>query len=75
MAQGGTPIKDVRQYINQSGMAEGLVGGELPVVVFYYPVLPTSKYLPKNGTVRHIALHIALHHDHCITGYFLFTFP
>lgn len=46
MAEGGAPFKDVRQYINQSGMAEGLVGGELPVVIFYYPVLPTSKYLP-----------------------------
>ena len=43
-AEGGTFIAAGRgesaNYLNTSGMAEGLVGGELPVVVFYYPVLP-----------------------------------
>jgi hypothetical protein len=48
IAEGGTPITDRNQYINQSEMAEGLVGGDLPVVIFYYPVLPTSKYLPQD---------------------------
>ena len=28
IAQGGTPIKNRNEYINQSGMAEGLVGGQ-----------------------------------------------
>jgi hypothetical protein len=38
IAEGGTPITNRNQYINQSGMAEGLVGGDLPVVIYYYPV-------------------------------------
>ena len=38
---GKTPAtkRDVA-YVNSSGMAEGLVGGHLPIVVFYYPLLP-----------------------------------
>jgi hypothetical protein len=43
-AEGGTFIAPGRgessNYLNTSGMAEGLVGGELPIAVFYYPVLP-----------------------------------
>ena len=44
-AEGGAFISSGRRsnmssYVNTSGMAEGLVGGELPIVVFYYPVLP-----------------------------------
>eukprot|EP00966_Prymnesium_polylepis_P014580 336583-Prymnesium_polylepis.1 len=46
MAEGGQPIHDGRQHVNYSAMAEGLVGNALPVVVFYYPVLPSSPYLP-----------------------------
>ena len=30
--------------------AEGLVGGELPIVVFYYPVSDNSSFLPKEST-------------------------
>ena len=36
--------------MNYSAMAAGLVGGELPVVVFYYPVMPDSPYLPANAS-------------------------
>ena len=53
LAAGGTPIHDGAQYLNMSALAEGLVGGgSLPVVVFYYPVLADSPYLPAgtNGT-------------------------
>jgi hypothetical protein len=48
IAEGGIPIKTRNGYINQSGMAEGLVGDGLPVVIFYFPVLPKekNKYLP-----------------------------
>jgi hypothetical protein len=49
MAEGGTPFGAQTKYINQSGMAEGLVGGELPVVVFYFPVVPNATWLPPNG--------------------------
>jgi hypothetical protein len=49
IAQGGAPILDGAQYINSSLMAEGLVGDWLPIVVFYFPVVPTSPYLPKNA--------------------------
>jgi hypothetical protein len=40
IAEGGKPILSRSSYLNDSLLAEGLVGGELPVVVFYYPVLP-----------------------------------
>ena len=46
IAEGGQPIQDGHQYVNYSAMAEGLVGDALPVVIFYYPVLPSSPYLP-----------------------------
>lgn len=36
-------------YINKTLMAAGLVGGHLPVAVFYFPVAVGSPYLP-NGT-------------------------
>ena len=39
MAEGGSPIIDPSQYVNSSLMAEGLVGGHLPIVIFYYPVI------------------------------------
>ena len=45
-AEGGAPMRDRNQYVNNSGMAEGLVGGELPAVIFYYPVMRDSPYLP-----------------------------
>ena len=55
-AEGGTPfgIADKKgpkpsDYINKSAMAEGLVGGHLPIVVFYYPVAADSPYLPKDA--------------------------
>lgn len=58
-AEGGSFIADPRHlpkgskrgagnYLNTSGMAEGLVGGELPVAVFYYPVLPPCA----NGSIQ-----------------------
>ena len=53
LAEGGTAIADPRQYINHSAMAEGLVGGELPVPIFYYPVLDNSPYLPPNAGSRY----------------------
>ena len=43
-------LQDGRRYVNYSAMAAGLVGGELPVVVFYYPVMPDSPYLPANAS-------------------------
>eukprot|EP01049_Picozoa_sp_SAG25_P010596 SAG25_NODE_1175_length_3692_cov_3.215419_2_plen_448_part_00 len=61
LAEGGTPIgppiRPSKQnphpppsdYINQSAMAEGLVGGHLPIVVFYYPVAADTPYLPKDA--------------------------
>ena len=48
-AEGGSFILDPKQYINSSLMAEGLVGGHLPIVVFYYPVVAGSPYLPKGS--------------------------
>lgn len=50
IAEGGGPIADGRKYLNSSGMAEGLVGGHLPIVVYYFPVSTESPYLPP--TVR-----------------------
>jgi len=57
IAEGGLPFSARDTYINASGMAEGLVGGALPVVVFYFPVDPTSKVLPKSipaGATRYV---------------------
>ena len=50
IAEGGAPIHDAKQFVNASGMAEGLVGDHLPIVVYYYPVLAHSPFLPKNAT-------------------------
>eukprot|EP00966_Prymnesium_polylepis_P166756 3854484-Prymnesium_polylepis.2 len=47
LAEGGSPILDAAQYVNYSGMAEGLLGGHLPIVIFYFPVVSDSPYLPK----------------------------
>ena len=45
MAEGGTPIEDGNKYLNASAMAAGLIGGHLPVVIYYYPVRSDSPYL------------------------------
>ena len=50
IAEGGSAIQDANKYVNYSGMADGLVGGELPAVIFYYPVAYGSPYLPNNTT-------------------------
>jgi hypothetical protein len=50
IAEGGSSILDANRHLNYSMMADGLVGGALPVVVFYYPVLRDSPYLPENVT-------------------------
>jgi len=50
MAERGTPLDGKQPYINGSLMAAGLVGGHLPIVVFYYPV--TGKYLDQ-GRARY----------------------
>ena len=42
--------KGAPPYLNHSGMAEGLVGGELPIVVFYYTVTDHSSYLPPSSS-------------------------
>ena len=39
IANGEPAIKDFINYVNFSAMADGLVGGLLPNVVFYFPVL------------------------------------
>ena len=49
LAEGGKEIGDPAQYVNSSRMAEGLVGDFLPIVIFYFPLVTGSPYLP-NGT-------------------------
>ncbi|KAL3908711.1 MAG: hypothetical protein SGPRY_009692, partial [Prymnesium sp.] len=41
ISMGEPPVRDFLQYVNFSGMAEGLVGGEFgyPNLVFYFPIL------------------------------------
>ena len=51
--EGGQPIINPAMYVNSSGMAEGLVGGELPIVIFYYPVVANSTYLPAGAAHRY----------------------
>ena len=53
LREGGTAFKDDAKttYVNQSGMAAGIVGGHLPIVVYYFPVVNASPYLP-NGTSK-----------------------
>ena len=50
LAEGGKPIVDPAQYVNSSRMAEGLVGDFLPIVIFYFPLVTGSPYLPPNST-------------------------
>ena len=48
-AEGGLPLPpgpSGAAYLNASGMAAGLVGGHLPIVVYYFPVDPSCPYLP-----------------------------
>lgn len=47
MYQREPPILDVRKHLNSSYVADGQVGGHLPVVRFSFPVSSTSPYLPK----------------------------
>jgi hypothetical protein len=42
IANGEPSIPDFKKYINFTAMAEGLVGGNLPVVVFYFPIIPQN---------------------------------
>jgi hypothetical protein len=44
------PIKDFANYLNFSGMAEGLVGGVLPNVVFYFPILSQNETSSTDAT-------------------------
>ena len=47
-------IQDIRQHINTSFVADGQVGGHLPVVRFSLPVSKSSPYLLPNATgTRH----------------------
>ena len=36
-------------YINRTLMAAGVVGGHLPIVIYYFPVQKNSSYLPSNA--------------------------
>jgi hypothetical protein len=51
---GEPAIEDFRKHFNTSYVADGQLGGHLPIVRFSLPVSPTSPYLPKgqNGS-RH----------------------
>ena len=62
IAEGGKPLENVpacrpkagqpckaQPYVNSSLMAEGLVGGHLPIVIFYYPVTEGSDFLPPSA--------------------------
>ena len=42
IAAGEPPITNFLNYVNFSGMAEGLVGGVYPNLVFYFPILPQN---------------------------------
>jgi hypothetical protein len=44
IAAGEPPIHDFLKYVNFSGMADGLVGGEhgYPHLIFYFPILPQN---------------------------------
>ena len=51
---GEPPIEDFLKHVNTSYVADGLVGGHLPIVRFSFPISTTSPYLPPNATgVRH----------------------
>lgn len=42
ISAGEPPITNFLNYVNFSGMAEGLVGGVHPNLVFYFPILPQN---------------------------------
>ena len=58
IAQGGRPLQHlppqkgqkgkqpIIPYINSTLAATGLVGGNLPIVVYYFPVIPGNPFLP-----------------------------
>eukprot|EP01048_Picozoa_sp_COSAG05_P018612 COSAG05_NODE_2752_length_2684_cov_3.365571_1_plen_528_part_10 len=47
IAAGEPPIEDIRKHINESFVADGQVGGHLPIVRFSFPVSSQSPYLPE----------------------------
>jgi len=49
---GEPPIADIRKHINASFVADGMVGGHLPIARFSFPISASSPYLPRNGSVR-----------------------
>lgn len=56
IAAGGLPIADIQKHINTSFVADGMVGGHLPVVRFSFPIRQDSPYLAPgqtNGTSRY----------------------
>ena len=55
IAMGGPPIADIRKHINTPFVADGIVGGHLPVVRFSFPVSQGSPYLAPghNGTAQY----------------------
>ena len=50
---GEPPIRDFKKYINFTGMADGMVGGVLPNVVFYFPILPQNDSISNEGGSRY----------------------
>ena len=42
IAEGEPAVKDFINYVNFSAMADGLVGGVQPNVVFYFPIIPQN---------------------------------
>ena len=46
---GHAPIMNWTKYINFSAVADGLVGGVLPTMVLYFPVLPGNPYHELEG--------------------------
>eukprot|EP01046_Picozoa_sp_COSAG06_P010384 COSAG06_NODE_566_length_14196_cov_2.916578_9_plen_422_part_00 len=45
---GSPPIADIRKHINASFVADGMVGGHLPVARFSFPISRSSPYLAHN---------------------------
>lgn len=50
IARGEPAIKDFINYVNFSAMADGLVGGVQPNVIFYFPILPQARRLRSGRT-------------------------
>ena len=46
IAEGGAPIADGTKYVNSSAMADGASSAATSPVVFYYPIVAGSPYLP-----------------------------